>query len=109
MSPSSKLPICVHVEGHAVPWHKGDTLFAALMGAGLPVQSACSGRGQCGLCMVRVTEAPVPEPTAAEKQLIDGRRLQQGARLACCLVHPKPFVVRFLSQGTLPIAAAKHL
>ena len=108
MSTPSQLPVCVWVEGHAVPWPQGESLFIALMGAGLPVQSACSGRGQCGLCMVRITGAPLPPPTASELRLIDGRQLQQGARLACCLAHPKPYLVRFLSQENFPAAAA-HL
>jgi len=109
MSASSQLPVCVWVEGHAVPWPQGDSLFTALMGAGLPVQSACSGRGQCGLCMVRVTGAPVPAPTVAELQLIDGLQLQQGARLACCLAQPKPYLVRFLSQANLLATAVQPL
>jgi ferredoxin len=55
--------------------------------------------------MVRVTGAPVPDPTASELQLIDGRQLRQGARLACCLMQPMPYQVRLLSQ-ILPLAAA---
>ncbi|MGC9529545.1 MAG: ASKHA domain-containing protein [Candidatus Bipolaricaulaceae bacterium] len=60
---------------------EGATLLSSLQQAGLPVESACGGRGRCGRCRVRFLAAP--PATAAEQRLLSPQELAQGLRLAC--------------------------
>ena len=60
----------------------GTTLFNAAHWAGLPIESACGGRGTCGKCRVRVLEG-VREPTPADHRHLSEELLAEGWRLSC--------------------------
>lgn len=66
---------------------QGDSLLAALKGAGLPVTSICGGRAACGSCKLAVGTAWIdrlPPPEKTERRLLShlpGYR--DGDRLAC--------------------------
>ena len=60
----------------------GATLWSAASWAGLPMESACGGRGACGQCRVRVVEGAGPA-TEADRRFLSAAKLQEGWRLAC--------------------------
>lgn len=71
----------------------GDKLLDALGAAGIPLPSACGGKGTCGQCVVVVQgDPPPPLPTEAARLL--PRELAQGARLACQLVTRGDLAIR---------------
>ena len=64
------------------------TLMAQCLAAGLPVASACSGRGACGKCVISVlqgTEGLEP-PTTHETEVLAKNGAKADQRLSCqCL------------------------
>ncbi len=64
---------------HAV---EGSSLFLALVQNGIPVPSACGGRGLCGLCKVKVLEGAQPLNTA-ELAKLGSAEQSEGMRLSC--------------------------
>jgi uncharacterized 2Fe-2S/4Fe-4S cluster protein (DUF4445 family) len=71
--------------GRQVEPHEGETLLQITQRAGLPLPSACGGKGTCGKCRI-ILEATgdksPPPPTEKENQVL-GRLVEQGYRLAC--------------------------
>lgn len=65
---------------------KGKLLFQVLSGAGIFVPSACGGKGQCGLCRVRVrrnAQFSEKDFTEAENVHLSVEEKEDGIRLAC--------------------------
>lgn len=77
------LPICLRVDGEPVACRTGQVVLEALQSAGRLVQSACSGRGVCGLCRVHVSGGHASPPTAIEQRLLDSPKTHGTSRLAC--------------------------
>ena len=52
---------------------------------GVPIQSACGGKGICGKCRVVVEKSarPLPPPSRREKEALGRTLIRQGYRLAC--------------------------
>ena len=84
------LPAGEHVRGEP-----GQSLFAALRAAGVPVGSACRGDGVCGRCALWVESgAPLPPPTDAERAALLAARAKEGQRLACQIFPQGPVTAR---------------
>ena len=63
-----------------------DTALDILRRNGVFVCADCGGRGTCGKCRVKVSDADgLPAPSEAEKKLLSEQELSSGVRLACCL------------------------
>jgi adenylate cyclase len=66
----------------------GGTLMAQCLAAGLPVASACSGRGACGKCVVTVLQgaAALESPNPRELEVLARNGAEPNQRLSCqCL------------------------
>lgn len=63
----------------------GGTLLAQCLEAGLPVASACSGRGACGKCMVTVLQGAeiLGSPTSREAEVLAKNGAGSNQRLSC--------------------------
>ena len=63
----------------------GDTLLASCLDAGIPIASACSGRGACGRCLVTVLRGAerLDPRTPRETALLEKLEAGQDQRLAC--------------------------
>ncbi len=61
------------------------TLLARCISAGIPLASACSGRGACGRCIVRVVEgaAALSPVTRHEAEVLERNRAAGDERLSC--------------------------
>jgi ferredoxin len=63
----------------------GGTLLAQCLEAGLPVASACSGRGACGKCVITVLQGAevLGWPTAREAEVLARNGADPSQRLSC--------------------------
>lgn len=68
-------------------------LLEALDRAGIPLPSACGGKGTCGQCRVTVV-GTAPRPLPTEAALFDEAELAAGARLACQVVMRDDLSIR---------------
>lgn len=61
------------------------SLLARCLEAGLPVASACSGRGACGKCVVTILAggALLPAPGAHEQEVLHRNGAGSDQRLSC--------------------------
>lgn len=65
---------------------KGERLLEVLTGHGIFLRSDCGGRGLCGKCLIRISEASpesVSVPEDAEALVLGERDFEAGYRLAC--------------------------
>lgn len=60
----------------------GATILVAARDQGVSLPSDCNGHGHCGKCRIRFAEH-APEPTAADRSLVEADDLARGHRLAC--------------------------
>ncbi len=60
---------------------KNSSLIDALARANIFIAAACGGRGQCGLCRIKIANPRTP--TQIEKKIIPREMLNKGYRLAC--------------------------
>lgn len=101
---------CVRFEPHGkqifVP--AGTVLAEAAAKAGLALEQACGGRGQCGRCRVIIRE-PLVEPSVHERKFFVAEELEEGWRLACQTLVLSDMVVeiplRSLAGGQAQILA----
>jgi ferredoxin len=49
----------------------------------IKIKSPCDGKGKCGRCLIKITSGDVSEVSKKEKELISGKKLESGYRLAC--------------------------
>ncbi len=61
----------------------GETLYDALIGAGVEIAAPCAGRCFCGKCLIKVEGAG--PCTAAERDLLSSADVAAGMRLACAV------------------------
>jgi len=93
-------------EGRSVFVLRGTKLVEAAGQAGIILNQPCGGEGTCGKCRVEVLRN-APEPTPADRRLLDADRLDEGWRLACQLTVEADMVVtipqetRFFEQMVL--------
>ncbi|MEF8787515.1 MAG: ASKHA domain-containing protein [Planctomycetota bacterium] len=99
--------------GQEVTVLEGAGLVEAAGRAGIPLEQPCGGAGKCGRCRVEIHEG-APEPSAADKQLLDSEEIESGARLACQttvhgdMVVSVPTESRLFEQHALTQGAARH-
>lgn len=74
-------------QGVKVECAAGETVFAASRRAGLPIPTACVGRGTCGLCRVKVVagEEALSPINAIEKKHLGNTYFITKLRLTCQL------------------------
>lgn len=66
-----------------IEFRPGQLLSDILRHAGHPPPSACAGSGACGLCVVRIDEGTVSDPTEIERREMTPEQLGAGYRYAC--------------------------
>jgi len=68
-----------------IPCNDGETAYAAARRANLPIPTACFGRGNCGLCRVRVEagEAALGPLNPVEKKHLGNTYFITKLRLSC--------------------------
>jgi uncharacterized 2Fe-2S/4Fe-4S cluster protein (DUF4445 family) len=86
--------------GNEIECAEGTTILEAARLAEIPVSAACSGRGACNRCQVRILTPPAPPPTATESAALSESALARGMRLAC--LHP---VTTDMTLEVLPIVS----
>jgi uncharacterized 2Fe-2S/4Fe-4S cluster protein (DUF4445 family) len=71
--------------GARIDCKDGETAYAAARRANLPIPTACFGRGNCGLCRVRVVEgeAALGPMTPVEKKHLGNTYFITKLRLSC--------------------------
>ncbi|AGA69723.1 putative metal-binding protein [Desulfitobacterium dichloroeliminans LMG P-21439] len=81
--------------GHTkVEVSKGSTIMQAAIAAGVPLESACGGRGTCGKCKVQIDPEKVdPTQDVGKKFLSDAER-EVGWVLACRVAVDKDLTVK---------------
>jgi ferredoxin len=77
-------------DGQEISGAPGESVLAALRGAGATIQSVCGGRGMCGTCRILVAEDWMDKllpPDAQETRVLSVLRAgKKNHRLACQLV-----------------------
>lgn len=61
----------------------GANLLQTLLDAGIFVDNACSGKGICGKCKVKVLNGFLSEASETEKKVLKEQELEDGIRLSC--------------------------
>ena len=61
----------------------GANLLQTLLDAGIFVDNACSGKGICGKCKVKVLNGSLSEASETEKKVLKEQELADGIRLSC--------------------------
>jgi len=83
---SKKYKVIVKNKNITVEAKSGTKLFQVLKDNNVPVQSLCSGDGQCGKCKVKITAVDgkeINKPTKKDRLMIALVNLDAGYRLAC--------------------------
>ncbi|GLH72418.1 hypothetical protein GETHLI_09200 [Geothrix limicola] len=77
------------------------TLMSACLAEGLPVASACSGRGACGKCVVTVLQGAdvLAPPTSRELTVLARNAATTGQRLSCQCRMPLPSADLLITTG----------
>jgi len=77
------------------------TLMASCLAAGLPVASACSGRGACGRCVVTVLQGGAALAPAAvhERSVLEKNGHGPAQRLSCQCRMPGPDAELTITTG----------
>lgn len=52
----------------------------------IQIKLPCDGKKKCGKCQVRILSGEVNEPTKEEEKLLKRKDLEDGIRLACCVI-----------------------
>lgn len=73
--------------GMSIDCAAGETVFVAARRQGVPIPTACVGRGTCGLCRVKVLagEANLPPVSEIEKRHLGNTYFITKLRLSCQL------------------------
>jgi ferredoxin len=81
--------------GLVVRLQDGETVFAAAQRIGVPVPTACGGKGNCGLCRVKILagEEGLPPLVPEEKKHLGNSYFISKLRLSCRLRPTAPLVV----------------
>ncbi|HEY3400245.1 MAG TPA: 2Fe-2S iron-sulfur cluster-binding protein [Geothrix sp.] len=78
-----------------------ETLMSRCLAGGLPVASACSGRGACARCMVTVLvgEAHLTAPRSHETRVLERNGARPDQRLACQCQVTDPAAAVLITTG----------
>jgi uncharacterized 2Fe-2S/4Fe-4S cluster protein (DUF4445 family) len=97
MSEKSKISLTLLPLDRRCEVEVGSRLSDALESQGVEIAYPCAGAHLCGRCKVRF-EAGAPAPTEEENALLHYREIEDGVRLACCVVLISDAVVRLFSE-----------
>lgn len=99
--PSSDM-IELRVDDRVVMCSPGQVLLNVLMNAGIPVETACGGKGTCHLCRVTLRHGAehVARPNGVESRALGNVLLAQGMRLSCQICVDAPLSVSVPSRET---------
>lgn len=77
------------------------TLMAQCLAAGLPVASACSGRGACGKCVMTILQGAehLRPPSVREAAVLARNGAEAGQRLSCQCGMPRPAADLVVTTG----------
>ncbi len=53
---------------------------------GVKIKLPCDGKGKCGKCLVKIVSGKVNSPTKEEEKHLKPKQLEEGIRLACCVI-----------------------
>jgi ferredoxin len=53
---------------------------------GLKIKLPCDGKGKCGKCLIKIIKGEVNDPTKDEEKHLKKSELEDGIRLACCVI-----------------------
>ena len=72
--------------------HGRGTLMSRCLALGLPVASACSGRGACGKCVLTILQgvAALPPASTHEASVLARNGAESDQRLSCQCQMPHP-------------------
>jgi adenylate cyclase len=77
----------IHVQGRGepVPSSPAVSILVSLQRHGVPIDTVCGGRAQCGRCLIRVLAGSerMNRPAAAELHRLEALGAGPGHRLAC--------------------------
>lgn len=79
------MPLTARTRSRARALGSRGTLMALCQGAGLPIASACSGRGACGRCLVTVLTGAtaLSRPGSRERRLLSRLGADPDQRISC--------------------------
>jgi len=93
---SKKYKVIVKNKNITVEAKSGSRLFQVLKDNNIPLQSLCSGSGQCGKCKVKISSSDgkeINKPTKKDRLMIALVNLDAGYRLACEYVIKQDIIV----------------
>jgi uncharacterized 2Fe-2S/4Fe-4S cluster protein (DUF4445 family) len=99
--------------GQEVVVLEGAGLVEAAGRAGIPLEQPCGGAGKCGRCRIEVHKG-APEPSDADRKLLDSEELESRVRLACQttvtddMVVSVPMESRLFEQHALTQGRTRH-
>ncbi|MDE3033567.1 MAG: (2Fe-2S)-binding protein [Acidobacteriota bacterium] len=79
------MPLAARTRGRDRALGSRGTLMALCQAAGLPVASACSGRGACGRCLITVLSGAeaLSRPGSRERRLLTRLGADPDQRISC--------------------------
>ena len=94
----------VIVDGKEIKCREDSSLLNTLLTAGVVVSTACSGKGSCHLCRVKIKNPPAwLEPASAlEERALGNVLVASGMRLSCQVALQGPLEVE------IPVARARR-
>ncbi len=101
---SEKPTYNVRVDGKELNCREDSSLLNALVNVGVIVPTACSGKGNCHLCRVKVKNPPAwLEPASAlEERALGNVLVASGMRLSCQIALTGPLEIE------IPVARARR-
>ena len=83
----------------SIPFKPGPSLREILDTTDIRVRSGCRGTGGCGLCLVRIEEGSLNEPTENERLTLSPEQLFRGIRLACQAIPRKDVKIHIVNPA----------
>jgi ferredoxin len=95
------MPLLARTRGRDRALGTRGTLMALCQAAGLPVASACSGRGACARCLVTVLSGTgaLSHPESRERRLLARLEAEPNQRISCQCRMSDPSVDVVITTG----------
>lgn len=87
---------------------ENESLFSALIKAGLRLFSPCGGKGSCGKCAIRLVEGVLPV-TAEDKKFFSEEEIAKGYRLSCKAVLTGDIAIEIEAEDKDLAAASAYI
>jgi ferredoxin len=94
----------VMVDGKEIKCREDSSLLNTLLNEGVVVSTACSGKGTCHLCRVKIKNPPawLPPASALEERALGNVLVASGMRLSCQIALQGPLELE------IPVARARR-